>query len=76
MAIMQVTCCIYAGFEVVVFVTAMLPGGSFCCNFKQVTVSVAIQLGMQLVRRFWSTYAGDSFCSKGGVDNFWCISRW
>ena len=40
-AIMQVTtCCIYAGFEVVVFVTSMLVDLSVV--IKQVTVSVAI----------------------------------
>ena len=37
MAIMQVTCCIYAGFEVALFVTGMLVDLSVA--IKQVTVS-------------------------------------
>ena len=40
----------------------------FSVSIKQVTVSVVI---MQF-RSSWSTYAGDSFCSKVVVDNFCC----
>ena len=58
-------CCIYIGFEVVVFVTGMLVDLSlaikqvtFCCNYA--------------VRSFSSTYTGDSFCSKDVIDSFCC----